>query len=145
MRYTIIFSTFLFFILSGCNKDKFNTVPELKFTSVNTSQLRSGQILQFTLSFTDKEGDVSNKIYVIKSSPECPDGDFVEFYPIPNFPVSSNQKGEIIISFGYNVDVYPQIPIRCSKDETATFRFVLEDKGGNVSDTVSAPPVTLFF
>ena len=145
MRYTIIFSTFLFFVLSGCNKDKFDTVPELKFTSVNTKELRSGSVLQFTLSFTDKEGDISNTIYVEKKSPECPDNNFGQSYFVANFPATKNQKGEIQVSFGYNVDKFPNIPPTCSKNETATFRFVLKDKGGHVSDTVSSPPITIVY
>ena len=145
MRYTIIFSTFLFFLLSGCNKGKFDTVPELKFTSVNTTELRSGSVIQFTLSFTDKEGDISNKIYVEKTSPECPTSDFGQSYFISDFPATKNQKGQIQVSFGYNVDPFPNIPPTCSKNETATFRFALEDKAGNVSDTVSSPPITIVY
>ncbi|MEO7317220.1 MAG: hypothetical protein ABIW47_18665 [Ginsengibacter sp.] len=145
MRYTIIFSTFLFFILSGCNKDKFDTVPDLKFTSVNTTQLVNGGIIQFNLSFTDKEGDISNGIYVEKTSPECPVNNFEQSYFIPDFPAIKNQKGEIQVSFGYNVNGIPNISPTCSKNETATFRFVLKDKAGNVSDTVTSPPITIVY
>lgn len=140
MRYTIIFSTLLFVILSGCGKDKFDTVPKLEFTEVNTTELRIRGILQFTLSFSDKEGDISNNIYVEKTSPECPGFDFTENYTVPDFPATNNQKGEIIIYYEYN-DIAP----KCSKDETATFRFVLEDKAGNVSDTISSPPINIIF
>ena len=145
MRYTIIFSTLLFVILSGCGKDKFDTVPMLEFKSVNTNQLRSGQVLQFTLSFTDKEGDISNKIFVLKSSPECPAEDFTESYNIPDFPASSDQKGEIVLSLGYNANPFPDISPKCQKDETATFRFVIKDLAGNVSDTVSSPPIKIIY
>lgn len=145
MRYTIIFSTLLFVILSGCGKDKFDTVPKLEFTSVNTTQLRNGGVIEFTLSFTDKEGDVSNKVFVEKTSLECPAFDFTQTYNVPNFPATKNQKGEVVITFGYNAEGIPDISPKCSKDETATFRFVLEDKAGNVSDTVSSPPITLIY
>ncbi len=145
MRYTIIFSTFLFLILSGCNKDKFDTVPELKFTSVNTTQLINGGVIQFNLSFTDKEGDISNEIYVEKTSPECPDKDFDQTYFISEFPSTKNQKGEIQVSYGYNVDGLQNISPKCGKNETATFRFALIDKAGNVSDTVSSPLITIVY
>lgn len=145
MRYTIIFSTLLFVILSGCGKDKFDTVPKLEFTSVNTTELRNGSILQFTLSFTDKEGDVSNKIYIEKTSPECPGEDFEQTYIVPDFPSTTNQKGEITVAFGYNAEGFPDISPKCTKDETATFRFVLEDKAGNASDTISSPPITIIY
>ena len=145
MRYTIIFTTFLFLILSGCNKDKFDTVPNLKFTSVNTTELRSGNVITFNLSFTDKEGDVSNKIFVQKTSPECPNNNFEQSYFISEFPATKNQKGEIQVSFGYNVNGFPNIPPTCSKNETATFNFSLQDKAGHISDTVSSPLITIVF
>lgn len=145
MRYTIIFSTLLFVILSGCGKDKFDTVPKLEFTSVNTTELRNGNVIRFTLSFTDKEGDVSNNVFIEKTSPDCPDGDFKEIYKVPEFPSTSNQKGEIVLSFGYNVEGIPNISPQCKKDETASFRFVLSDEAGNVSDTVSSPLIKLIY
>lgn len=145
MRYSIIFSTCLFFILSGCNKDKFDTVPELKFTSVNTTQLTNGGVIQFSLSFTDKEGDISNEIYVEKTSPECPGEDFSQKYFISEFPSTKNQKGNIQVSYGYNVNGLQNISPKCAKDETATFRFALIDKAGNVSDTVFSPLITIVY
>ncbi len=145
MRYTIIFSTLLFIILSGCSKDKFDTVPKLEFTEVNTTELRNGGVIQFTLFFTDKEGDVSNQIFIEKTSPECPGRDFTENYNVPEFPAINNQKGTIIISFGYNAEGFPNISPQCQKDETATFRFVLKDKAGNASDTVSSPPIKIIY
>ena len=131
--------------LSGCGKDKFDTVPSLEFTSVNTTQLRSGNILQFTLTFTDAEGDVSNFIYVEKKTSDCVGSNFSQDYPIPVFPAIKNQKGEITVTLGYNAQPYPNIPPKCGKDETAVFRFALKDKQGNVSDTVSSPPIKLFY
>lgn len=145
MRYTILFSAILGLIFCGCSKETFDTVPQLKFTSVNTTTLTSGSILQFTVSFTDKEGDVSNRIFVDKKAPECPVNNFEQYFDVPSFPATSNQKGDIVITFGYNVEGYPNIPPTCSKNETAVFRFVLEDKAGNVSDTISSPPITIVY
>lgn len=146
MRTIIVFSFLIVStFLAGCGKDKFETVPNLKFTSVNTTDLRSGNILQFTLAFTDAEGDISNSIYVEKQTSDCVNSNFTQSYPIPKFPAIKNQKGEIIVTFGYNAEPYPNIPPMCGKDETAVFRFALKDLAGNVSDTVTSPPITFFY
>ena len=146
MRYTLLFSILIIStLLAGCSKDKFDTVPTLEFTSVNTTELRSGNILQFTLTFKDAEGDISNAIYIEKQTPDCVGSNFSQDYPIPVFPAIKNQKGEITVTLGYNADPFPQIPPKCAKDETAIFRFALKDRQGNVSDTVSSPPIKLYY
>jgi hypothetical protein len=146
MRYTILISIFLFAILSGCNKDKFNTVPSLKFTSVNTTELRAGQLIQFTLSFTDAEGDLSDSVFVQKLVPNCEQSGFAkQLYALPSFPTSKDQQGDLVITFGYNASPYTDVKApRCSQNDTAVFRFALRDKANHVSDTISSPPIIIY-
>ncbi len=145
MRYTILFSIFLFAILTGCNKKKFGTTPSLKFKSANTTQLHTGQVLQFTLSFTDAEGDLTDSIFTQKIVPYCTLSSFTSFYALPGFPTSKNQQGDIIVTFGYNADPYTNISPQCQKNDTAVFRFALRDKAKHVSDTVSSPKIILYY
>ena len=145
MRYTILFSIFLFAVLSGCNKEKFKTTPALKFNSVNTTELRSGQTIQFKLSFTDAEGDLTDSIFVQKVVPTCVQSSFDQLYPLPSFPTTTNQKGDIVVTMGFNASPYPQVDPKCGQDEIAVFRFVLRDKANHASDTVSSPPITIFY
>ena len=42
-------------LFSSCKKDEFNTKPTLTFGEVNATELRQGNLLIFTLNFTDKE------------------------------------------------------------------------------------------
>ncbi len=149
MRYTILFSIFLFAILSGCHKDKFNTTPSLKFTSVNTTELRSGQLLRFTLNFTDAEGDLSDSIFVQKLVANCPASGFNQAFPVPSFPVSKDQQGELLITFGYNantptISYSDVVASRCAQNDTAVFRFALRDKANHISDTISSPPIIIY-
>src|SRR5665647_2218864 len=120
MRYTILISIFLFATFISCKKEKFSTTPSLKFENVNTQNLHLGEVIKFTLSFT---------------------------YKVPAFPASQNQKGEITVSYGYNVTGYspistPKCPLR---NDTATFRFVLQADSAHLSDTVSSPPVVIYY
>lgn len=145
MRYRVLFCVVLLFAFSGCGKDKFETTPKITFSKVNTTELRAGQILQFTISFTDAQGDISDSIFVQEVVPECQASNFKQPYKVPEFPSTSNQKGDIVVTFGYNADPYPNIAPQCQKDETAIFRFALRDKAGNVSDTVSSPPIKIIY
>jgi len=122
MRYTILFSIFLIIILAGCNKDKFGTTPTLKFKSVNTTTLRSGEMLVFTLSFTDAEGDLSGSLYAEKIVPNCKESEFDQSFPVPSFPSSKNEHGDLTVTFGYNSSdpSYSSVkPPQCHMNDTA--------------------------
>lgn len=129
MRYTILFSISILFLVS-CKK-KYNTVPSLTFKTVNTSLLKPGQTIKFTLKFTDAEGDLTDTLFVIKSVPKCAGSNFTAPYLLPAFPTSKNQSGELVVTYAY-ASINPQ----CSgKNDTAVFKFVLRDKALHKSDT----------
>ena len=145
MRYTILFSIILFLLCVGCNKDKFQTTPSLKFVKTNTTQLQNQQLIEFTLSFTDAEGDLTDSIFVQEIVPGCPGSNLQGLFPLPLFPTSKNQKGDIKITFGYNVNGYTSVSPQCPPlNDTATFRFALKDKAQHVSDTVSSPVIIIY-
>ena len=147
MRYTILFSIFLAAILVGCSKDKFGTTPTLKFKSVNTTELRSGGLLVFTLTFTDAEGDISDSIYAEKIVPYCPESSVSQSYSVPEFPTSKNERGDLTVTFGYNSSdpSYSNISPQCKMNDTAVFRFAITDKAKHTSDTITTPPIVLIY
>lgn len=141
MRYTLLFSILLL-ITWACTKTKFSSIPSLKFKSVNTTQLYPQGLINFTLSFTDAEGDFSDSgsIYVQKVVSNCPNSNGAENFVLPVFPTTKDQKGEINVSLKYN-DIAPQ----CSpQNDTTIFRFVLKDDAGHVSDTASSPTIIIY-
>lgn len=146
MRYSILFSIFLFAMLAGCQKDKIGSRPSLKFKSVSTTVLPPGQLIRFTLSFTDAEGDLAGSIYIEKKEPTCIGSNFSEMDSIPAFPTSRNEKGDIVVTFGNNADpAYTNISAQCQRNDTAVFRFAIKDKANHLSDTVSSPPIIIIF
>jgi len=145
MRYTILFSIFLLLLTVGCKKSKFSTTPSLKFKSVNTTQLRTQELITFTLSFTDAEGDLTDSIFVQEVVPNCPNSNIEGLFPIPVFPSSKDQKGDIKVTFGYNASGYSSVSPKCPpNNDTAVFRFALKDEAQHVSDTVSSPVVIIY-
>ena len=146
MRYTVLFSILLLAILSGCKKDKYKTTPSLTFKSVSSTQVPKGSVVQFTLTFTDAEGDVSGSVFIQKDEPTCTLSSFTETDSIPSFPSTKNQKGDIVLTFGNNSgtaieDISPQ----CQRNDTAIFRFAIKDEANRVSDTVSSPPIIIYY
>lgn len=148
MRYPILFSILLFVIFISCNKEKYSTTPSLKFESVSTKELHPGQVITFNLSFTYK-GALTGNLLVQELVPICTGNEIDSInspYNLPSFPASQNQKGEITVTYGYNVTGYSPISQpQCSpRNDTAIFRFVLKDNAMHISDTVSSPPVIIY-
>ena len=113
MRYTILFSIFLLLLFAGCKKNKFSTTPSLKFKSVNTTQLHNQELIKFTLSFTDAEGDLTDSIFVQEVVPDCANSNIAGLFPLPVFPTSKDQKGDITVTFGYNFSGYTSVSPQC--------------------------------
>jgi hypothetical protein len=136
-----IFSLIIIFLFAAaCSKDKFTTKPQLEFKRVNTHNVPYGGVFTFTLGFTDKEGDISDSLWIEEITTNCPASNLVARYKVPNFPAKTDEQGEFSISFVNTVilDGYATWPSpQCQRPDTATFRFWVRDKAGNVSDTVS--------
>jgi hypothetical protein len=145
MRHTLLFSIFLLVLSTSCNKDKFSTTPSLKYESENIRTVQSGQVLKFTLSFTDKEGDLTDSITVDEVVPNCSLSNNTQAYPLPSFPTSKNQKGEIVVTLFYNANGFNTLisPQCLNQNDTAVFKFVLKDKAQHSSDTASSPPIII--
>lgn len=149
MRNTVLFSIIILLLIS-CKKNKYTTKPQLKYESVNGKVFRSGDVITFTLSFTDAEGDLisDSALYVKKFEPRCPASNFAQYYPLPNdFTPGKDQAGEILVTYGYNSSdprITQQIlGPRCAKNDTCVFKFVLRDKEKNRSDTVTSEAIVL--
>jgi hypothetical protein len=129
------------FLFTACNKDKYTTKPQLTFKSAKSYDVPRGDLIEFLIDFTDKEGDVSDTLYIQNRTASCPNSD----YPLPipykvaNFPGSSNLKGQFKIVYinGTTVPGYATYNGNaCGRPDTTVFYFWLKDKANNVSDTI---------
>lgn len=151
MRYTLLFSIpLLILAATSCSKNKFSSNPVLKFKSVNTTQLFNQELLIFTLSFTDGSpnfGTSDSSVFVQEIVPDCSQSAFSAYYALPSFPVKKNASGDITVTYGYNLSGsgYSSISPQCQQNDTAIFRFVLRDLNNHSSDTVSSPPIILYY
>ena len=135
----------LFIAMSfACNKDKYTTTPQLKIKSVNDKFIEPGDVLRITVQFTDAEGDVSDSAFIQKVTANCPASDYTDKRGIPDFPASKDLKGEVILTYGYNVPGFIQLgQPQCNRNDTCVFRIWVKDNGGNFSDTVQTESIVI--
>lgn len=155
----IVLAALAFCVISACSKDTFTSKPQLTFKSVNTTTLLSGGIIVFGLDYTDKDGDIAGSdsilvtdttagaIFYQKVTSNCSLSDASGWYRIPpDFVGTSNSKGTIDVTFGYGINT-GAVPINqpaCQgQNDTCVFRFLLKDRAGNRSDTVTSPQIVI--
>lgn len=145
MRNTIIIAIVSLLYL-GCKKETFSTAPTLTYKSVNTTQLYPNQVIEFSLSFTDAEGDVIDTMYIQKVSLNCAASNFFDRSRIPTFPTTKNLSGDLRVSYsnGINNPGYITIASRCDYNDTCYFRFMLKDQQNNKSDTVKSDIIVIY-
>jgi hypothetical protein len=147
MKTKLLITTVAALCFAACSKDKFTTKPQLEFKTVNSDAIGPGQQLIITLRYTDREGDIQNYIHIQrKIVNDCIADTLGKPQSIPsNVPEKSNAAGDIIIRYSYSPDnTYPLIgEPSCAGNDTCIYRFALSDKAGNVSDTISSPPIVI--
>jgi hypothetical protein len=127
--------------MAGCSKDKYTTKPQLVFKSVKDYNVPRGGLIVINLEMRDKEGDVSDSIFILTKTANCPKSDENSpyGYTIAEFPTSANLKAQVQITYENGTNntgnaVYSAN--KCSKNDTTYFYFWMKDKAKNVSDTI---------
>jgi hypothetical protein len=150
MKIKILIVGLTILYLTACKKDKFTTKPQLTFKSVNTEVLYPNQLIEFTIHYTDREGDIQNTMfYIQKVNLNCSLAgssfvDSMQFTPA-NVPKQNNAEGDIIVRYLYGVQLgYATLNgPRCAWNDTCYFRFALRDAAKNSSDTITSPQIVI--
>ena len=145
IRNSLVLSLFITavvsFFVAGCTKDKYTTKPQLEFKSVNSYNVERGDLIKFNLEFRDKEGDISDTLYIQNRTKNCPNSDYGTpvAYKVAEFPTSANIKGQIQIVFENGTNNTGNVVYTanaCQKPDTTVFYFWIKDKHDNISDTI---------
>lgn len=143
MRPKLYLSAVAIVVLMACGKDSFQTNPQIKVKSLNNSVVPVGSSLLVTLTFTDKEGDISEGklVYIPKRLNRRPLSSIIPPYdsvvnPLPKFPDKS--QGEIQVSLPYSFLHKSDI-----ENDTINIRFVALDRAGHKSDTVTSDRIVI--
>lgn len=143
MKFRIKVLITLLIILAACNKDKFQTKPQIKIKNLSTTEVLPGGQLNITCEYTDKEGDLGDGEFTyirVRTNrtpipnPSANDKLDTVRTPIPSFP--KNDNGELLLNITYNfMDEDP------NRNDTMFFKIVAKDIKNNSSDTVLTQPV----
>jgi hypothetical protein len=148
MKKSVIVSIgFLLIILVACNKDKFQTKPQISIKSYNTKVVERNKELFIKFTYTDKEGDLASGSLVqitqrLNTRPLPPNTNILDTLRNvldSNFP--NTDKGELELKI-LNEQIVPGLR---NENDTLLFRFALIDKVGNSSDTITSDKIVLLF
>ena len=128
----------------ACGKDKFQTIPQLTLKSKSPDVVPVNGTLRLNVEYTDKEGDVSDSLFVVRQrlNVRGPVQLVPSPYDVPDFP--HTDKGEFEISLAYQVNlIFGLPPLRIpgsnpvrNEIDTLRLKIVAKDKAGNKSDTL---------
>ena len=150
MKTKILFTLFVALGLQACNKDKFNTKPSLSLRSLNTNVVPVNGTLSFEFEVTDKEGDITDSLFVKKirmNKRVVPTVRDSFYLTLPE--VKKIQKAFVTVDLGYQSYLISAInppttgtPPR-KENDTLVFKFVLKDKAKNASDTFTSETIVV--
>ncbi|MDQ6815092.1 MAG: hypothetical protein M3040_15255 [Bacteroidota bacterium] len=148
MSTKILVTILAFSVLAGCSKDKFTSKPQLTYKKVNTKFLSNNETLTFTLGVTDLEGDVQDSLWVQEIVKGCSSSNsgFTSKYKMPDFNATKNLQGDIEICYAYGLNLGCPAIVHSgcvNRNDTATFRFWMQDKAKNKSDTIVSDQVVI--
>jgi hypothetical protein len=122
-------------LLSGCDKDKFTTEPQVKIKDIAPADVFQGDVIRLRGSFTDENGDIDSVFVVYKWY-----NDLVAVkhdtlrYGIDGLGIPNNtREGEVFVELGYGTPVGSLGGTPVQKDTTVTFGLILLDKAKNRS------------
>jgi hypothetical protein len=131
----IIYITAVLFVFAGCDKDSFETKPQITLESVKPDVVPRNANLELRLKYTDKEGDLGKgNVWIQKQilnvrplpPPSKVDSFSTKLVTFPDTP-----EGEILIRIPWNFLIeYPNLP------DTLRLRVAVTDIKGNTSDTL---------
>ena len=141
MKTRILLAVIIVFGMISCDKDKFETKPQLEYLSRNTEVVEVGQDFRLNIEFRDKEGDVSDTLFIVRQrlNKKGPVQLAASYYLIPDFPKTDKGEFEITLKYGDHLTAaLTPIPLPGSRKEVDTLRIkiVARDLGGNKSDTL---------
>jgi hypothetical protein len=86
-------------------------------------------------------------LYAETIVPNCKESERGQSFPVPPFPTSKNEHGDLTVTFRYNSSdpSYFNFSPQCQMNDTAVFRFAITDKSNHTSDTISSPPIVFIY
>ena len=147
MKKTMLFLLFVAGLMA-CNKDKFQTVPQIQFLSLNpTAWSRANTNLdagpKLSIRLTDAEGDFGGSgnlrsyIYLRDTASSI---NRIDSFAFPDIPVTNQKNMDIQLDFRM-IDVLR--PASITGFDTFYFQVYVKDFANNKSNVLAVPPIVL--
>lgn len=150
MRRYLLIATAVFSVLA-CGKDKLATKPSIKLKSISGTFIPSGGSFSAEMEFADKEGDISNALFVQKIRTNKRVVPTIrDTFSLVVAEFNRTSRGRLRVNMFYQNHLISAInppnlggnpPV--FEDDSLIIRFVLRDLGGNSSDTVTTSPIVV--
>jgi hypothetical protein len=132
--------------LAACNKDKFKTQPQVTINSLNPSEVTKGQIFTLNATVTDQEGDLQNKVLLVRkryTGAALLSVDTVS-YDVSTLGFPTKQQIEISAIFSYgNLQQGAIFQNLETVDRNFAVGVIVIDAAGNRSDYVESNQILL--
>ncbi|WP_207514269.1 hypothetical protein [Longitalea luteola] len=144
MQKLVLYSALFLLGIAACSKDKYQSKPTIEIKSIGPNPVPLNFPLTIDLEYTDKEGDITDSIFVrkIRINQKKVARTLRDSFAL-QLPgdVPEKTKGTIRLTFDYQGYVIsaedPGSPPNAAPD-SLIFQFVLQDKAKNISDTVES-------
>ncbi len=150
MKTKILLAVLMLAGLGACKKNKFETKPTLTLKSLSTKVVPFNGNLVFEFEVTDKEGDISDSLYVKKirlNKRVVPTIRDSFAFSIPKVPDTRKVFVSVDMSFqNFLISAInpPTTGTPATKEsDTLLFRFALKDKAKNISDTFISEQIVI--
>lgn len=133
-------------IFAACEKDKFTTIPQVKAKSISPGTVIPGNIIKFTASFTDEEGDIDTVFVVYRWYDNATIRKVDTFkYNLASFNLPPKVRdGDLIVQYAYGNPTQGFETLGAvSRDTTATLGIFVADKLGNRSELAESDRIRL--
>ena len=137
--------------LFACDKDKFETVPQISIKSFGPDVVMKGQLFELVAEITDKEGDIQDSVLLVRkrfTNPTTqvpPRRDDTTFISLKDFSIPNKSKVELRITFAYG-ESFPGTflyNIQEGVDRGVKYEIMISDKAKNKSSLVETKMITL--
>ena len=136
-------------IFVACNKDKFETVPQVTITSFGPDEVRKGQLFRLTAEVTDKEGDLKDTFYLVQKrfngNNLLTTDTILPGFSLKNFGFPTKSKIEIQLTFAYGETIDNTITYTKQEaiDIGLVFGIIVQDTSKNKSQYVESKKIIL--
>jgi hypothetical protein len=150
MKRVLFLSIILAAIAASCNKNKFETVPQVEIKSISPDVAIKGNVITLKARVTDKEGDLQDSVIIVTKFFDLTgtllSADTSDRFSISTLKFPDTRDIDVDVQFLYgetsNTQAYGYIPL-LTEDQNFSAGLIVIDKGGHRSNFAESGQILL--